>query len=137
MNQLHDPQDSEIDTLELKSVAIEIDQKIFLNWLASLPKDEVFRVKGILKFKDQETMCIVNHAFGRPSIEPVPADFVATNVTPRLTVMGLDLFKYEQGLRETFSLKKDDSSASKIVYRPRKKHSCQEDHHHHHHNCQE
>ena len=61
------------------------------SFLGSLPSDEVYRVKGLLRLKDkpeeEAKLFILNFAFGRSALTLVTRE----NVFTRLTVMGVDL----------------------------------------------
>ncbi|CAG8534850.1 6361_t:CDS:2 [Paraglomus occultum] len=63
----------------------------FENFLASLPKDEVYRVKGLIKLKDEsdvENVWIVNHAFGRYSMVKINEKQREEGIILKLIFMG-------------------------------------------------
>ena len=63
----------------------------FENFLASLPKDEVYRVKGLIKLKDEndvENVWIVNHAFGRHTMVKINEKQRGEGIILKLIFMG-------------------------------------------------
>lgn len=74
-------------------------------WLKTLPKDDIYRVKGFVRLDTEGTLYILNHAFGRFTLTPVEhAETLdqSKDIEIKFTVMGQDLRMYkdriEQGL---------------------------------------
>ncbi|KAF9955320.1 hypothetical protein BGZ70_010282 [Mortierella alpina] len=78
---------NELDTMEIKCFGVENDTSVVLTlekfekFLGTLDKEDVYRLKGFVRLsgiKDPDsdstttTICVVNHAFGKWTIIPVP-----------------------------------------------------------------
>ncbi|ORX68887.1 cobW-domain-containing protein [Basidiobolus meristosporus CBS 931.73] len=91
-----------------------LEKKAFESFLASLPKDEIYRVKGLIKLeetKDGKTtkqLYILNHAFGRSSFTAVERDISQDlekqKILIKMTVMGQGLPIYVKRFKEGFQV---------------------------------
>ncbi len=69
------------------------DEAILRSYLAGLPAQDVFRVKGFVELDGDAGILLVNHAFGRPNSAPVATRPAALHDGLRLALvfMGHDL----------------------------------------------
>ncbi|KAI9349530.1 CobW/HypB/UreG, nucleotide-binding domain-containing protein [Obelidium mucronatum] len=82
----HQPHQNKLDTPAL------FTKESLETFLAPLPKDSFYRIKGTIRMKDDEgasTVVIINWAFGRYTLTPVPDN--DKSVIYQITVMGVDL----------------------------------------------
>jgi G3E family GTPase len=82
---------NEVDLIVIESM--ECQMEIFEKLLEILPKDSVYRVKGLIKPNQ-----ILNWAFGRWEWTEYQSQFTIN----KLTVMGIDLFQYKQQFIKIF-----------------------------------
>ncbi|KAK9764871.1 hypothetical protein K7432_007278 [Basidiobolus ranarum] len=91
-----------------------LEKKAFEKFLSSLPKDEIYRVKGLIKLQEEkdgemvQQLYILNHAFGRSSYTPVERDISADaekqKILIKMTIMGQGLPMYVNRLKEGFQV---------------------------------
>ncbi|KAG1469004.1 hypothetical protein G6F56_003510 [Rhizopus delemar] len=70
-------------------------------FLKSMPKDDIYRIKGFVRLNNN-SLVIVNHAFGRFSTTPVENEETLENtkdVQIKVTVMGQDLRMYTEKVK--------------------------------------
>ncbi|KAL7753887.1 hypothetical protein RI367_000819 [Sorochytrium milnesiophthora] len=80
-------------------------------FLGSLSKDNVYRVKGFVRDKSDGSYAIVNHAFGRCTLSRIETDSIAQRYSSQLcllTVMGVGLDAYVKQLQEWFGVDRVD-----------------------------
>ncbi|CAO3613762.1 unnamed protein product [Cunninghamella blakesleeana] len=100
-------QANEVDLLQ---VIIPIDQQhltrdVFEGWLKTLPKDDIYRVKGFVRLGNEGTLYILNHAFGRFTLTPVEHPETLTqskDIEIKITIMGQDLRLYKDKISDYF-----------------------------------
>ncbi|OZJ06170.1 hypothetical protein BZG36_00993 [Bifiguratus adelaidae] len=113
--------DNEVDLIQVivpnEPSRAFLSRTVFKEFLASLPKDDVYRVKGFIRLSEggepagtqmasqpsASTLYIVNHAFGRhtPTEVTHPATLEkARDINVRLTVMGQDLRLYVDRVKQ-------------------------------------
>ncbi|RKP09598.1 CobW/HypB/UreG, nucleotide-binding domain-containing protein [Thamnocephalis sphaerospora] len=127
---LRDHHEREVDIVQLTRArgasadGRPLSRSSLLAFLEALPKDEVYRVKGFVRLRDDETeeekreadqdwsdaMWIVNCAFGRCTLTPLTQenDRFADD-TVRITVMGQDLRMLVPRLAAGFGLPNDEA----------------------------
>ncbi|EPZ36385.1 CobW/HypB/UreG domain-containing protein [Rozella allomycis CSF55] len=92
LNVCDDDHNKEVELLTLKSNGLFInnssktEQECFTDWLNTLSKEDVFRVKGFVKLDGK--WLIVNHAFGRPNYLELNDE---KDLTLSIVVMGQNL----------------------------------------------
>jgi G3E family GTPase len=77
-----------------------LDRASFDAWLGTLSKDDVYRVKGLVRF--DTGLEILNWAFGNWEYTKVPATEKWDDVISRITVMGRGLKMHLPGVRDGF-----------------------------------
>ncbi|KAI9591244.1 CobW/HypB/UreG, nucleotide-binding domain-containing protein [Syncephalis fuscata] len=113
----------EIDIVQLTlaaSVASSLTRSTLETFLASLPTDQVYRVKGFVRFVDHDTndLWIVNSAFGRCTLTKAAQEHPqAVDYSIRITVMGQDLRYLTTKITEGFGLP-NDSDHVQSYWRP-------------------
>ncbi|KAI8062435.1 CobW/HypB/UreG, nucleotide-binding domain-containing protein [Gongronella butleri] len=89
-------QENEVDLLQVIVPAghgMVMSRAALDAWLVSLPKDDVYRVKGFVRVDGGE-MTILNHAFGRYTLTPVAHEETladSKDIDIKITIMGQDL----------------------------------------------
>ncbi|CAO3643991.1 unnamed protein product [Cunninghamella echinulata] len=77
----------------------------FEAWLNTLPKDDIYRVKGFIRLDTEGTLYILNHAFGRFTLKPVEHPETLTqskDIEIKITIMGQDLRMYKDKVKHQF-----------------------------------
>ncbi|KAI9021252.1 CobW/HypB/UreG, nucleotide-binding domain-containing protein [Hyaloraphidium curvatum] len=100
---------------------LALDRTAFDEWLAAIPKDEFYRVKGLVRLSSAGTarepeasLFILNWAFGIWDYTPVPQSAVSKNewddVIARVTVMGRGLRMHLAGIDRAFGVARREES---------------------------
>jgi len=64
----------EVDLLQVRPPAgAALDRAVFEEMLGGLPKDDVYRAKGLLRFSGDDTPYLMNWVFGRHTLEALPS----------------------------------------------------------------
>lgn len=102
-------QANEVDLIQ---VIVPIDQQVqyltreaFEGWLKTLPKDDIYRVKGFVRLDNEGILYILNHAFGRFTLTPVEHPETLTqskDIDIKITIMGQDLRMYKDKISDYF-----------------------------------
>lgn len=113
--------ENEVDLIQVYSTLdtatpMTLDQ--FIAFLNTLPKDDIYRVKGFVRLQegDEQRLYIVNHSFGRHTLTVVTAKETlekASKFVFKITVMGQDLRMYIEKIRKGLHL--DESSNIKFT----------------------
>ncbi|CAG8433978.1 2561_t:CDS:2 [Diversispora eburnea] len=106
---------SEIDLIQITKVITtqqtsennSFTKQKFENFLESLPKDEIYRLKGLIRLIDDNNdnndgkLYIVNHAFGRYTLTPIQRthNLPSKNVNIKITIMGVNLNIYLKNIK--------------------------------------
>ncbi|KAJ1989836.1 hypothetical protein GGI25_002650 [Coemansia spiralis] len=141
-----DHHSQEVDLVEIRrsldqsndSSSCLLDPDVFTAFLKTLPADDIYRIKGIVRFAsavDDEAdssatvpvtvaannnklshsgiLYIVNHAFGRYTFTPLTApDSIFDKTLVRITVMGIDLRMHLPALQAGFRASNDETKTS-------------------------
>lgn len=96
-------QQNEVDLIQiLQSVNDKkLNREALETFLKSMPKDDIYRVKGFARL-DDDKLYIINHAFGRWTLTAVQNEDTLENtkdVQVRITVMGQDLRMYTEKVK--------------------------------------
>ncbi|KAI8993352.1 CobW/HypB/UreG, nucleotide-binding domain-containing protein [Pilobolus umbonatus] len=96
-------QENEVDLIQILQRVNE--KKLSLSsleqFLKSMPKDDVYRIKGFVRLDDNK-LYIINHAFGRWTLMPVENEDTLQNtkdVQIKITVMGQGLRMYQEKVK--------------------------------------
>lgn len=114
-------QENEVDLIQVFETldsARPLSQERFEAFLKSLPKEDIYRVKGFVRLQEgeEQRLYIVNHSFGRYTFTAVTAAETlekASQYVLKITVMGQDLRTYVEKVRAGLLL--DDSSNIKLT----------------------
>ncbi|CAO3588259.1 unnamed protein product [Absidia cylindrospora] len=103
-------QENEVDLIQIiqSSLAPSIQQQrhsrdTLETWLKTLPKDDIYRVKGFVRLDTDGTLYILNHAFGRftlTSVEHAETLEQSKTIEIKITVMGQDLRMYKDKIEK-------------------------------------
>ncbi|KAI9281916.1 CobW/HypB/UreG, nucleotide-binding domain-containing protein [Sporodiniella umbellata] len=96
-------QKNEVDLIQItqNQVSTGLTMGALETFLKSMPKDDIYRVKGFVRLNDG-ALVIVNHAFGRFSVTSVENEETLENtkdVQIKVTVMGQDLRMYTEKVK--------------------------------------
>ncbi|RKP33130.1 hypothetical protein BJ085DRAFT_34720, partial [Dimargaris cristalligena] len=114
-HQDHDHHSQEIDRIEvhkpLSATFMGYPRHDFEAFLTSLPKEDIYRVKGLIRIvdtpADSARLHILNFAFGRYTLTPLLNETTAQDhraLGARLTVMGQDLAMHRPAVARGFQL---------------------------------
>jgi G3E family GTPase len=114
----------EVDIIQLirvrgEDTPITLSRTELVKFLESLPTEEVYRVKGFVRFQeDPNSIWIVNCAFGRCTLTEMtqPSDAWANDLV-RITVMGRELRFLQSRLASGFQIP-NDAAHVKTYWRP-------------------
>lgn len=105
-----DHQTSEVDLIELH-LDREFSESAISEILTSLPKEDFFRIKGVIRSGDRSF--VINYAYGDFTLQPI-ASFSGDS---RIVFMGPDLGGHKKGIAEKFSITEET-----IEYHPKAHH---------------
>ncbi|CAO3664240.1 unnamed protein product [Rhizopus stolonifer] len=96
-------QKNEVDLIQItqSTTSVGLTVNALETFLKSMPKDDIYRIKGFVRLNNN-SLIIVNHAFGRFSITPVENEETLENtkdVQIKVTVMGQDLRMYTEKVK--------------------------------------
>ncbi|KAG1234103.1 hypothetical protein G6F68_002881 [Rhizopus microsporus] len=96
-------QKNEVDLIQVTQNVTDkrLDKEELETFLKSMPKDDIYRIKGFIRLNDGQ-LVIINHAFGRYTMTPVENEETLENtkdVQVRVTVMGQDLRMYTERVK--------------------------------------
>lgn len=98
---------------EAKEPKLALDKKALDEWLGDLPKDDFYRVKGLVRLSGGDgtsELAILNWAFGTWDYTHVPASDTWSDCISRITIMGRGLRLHLRGIDDAFAVAKDGES---------------------------
>lgn len=94
-------QENEVDLIQViqhvHEAASCLSKEQLVSFLQTMPKEDIYRIKGFIRLGDSSRLHILNHAFGRHTLTEVEHEETleeAKDVQVKITVMGQDLRMY-------------------------------------------
>ncbi|KAI8136912.1 CobW/HypB/UreG, nucleotide-binding domain-containing protein [Fennellomyces sp. T-0311] len=98
-------QENEVDLIQViqERQDTSLTKDKLVQFLDSMPKDDIYRIKGFIRLDSDNQLYILNHAFGRHTLTRVEHQETmdeAREVQVKITVMGQDLRMYTEKVKQ-------------------------------------
>ncbi|KAI7850707.1 CobW/HypB/UreG, nucleotide-binding domain-containing protein [Circinella umbellata] len=98
-------QENEVDLIQVIQSRQEtsLSKEQLIQFLDTMPKDDIYRIKGFIRLGQDNQLYILNHAFGRHTLTLVEHQETmdeTKDVQTRITVMGQDLRMYMEKVKK-------------------------------------
>lgn len=99
-------QENEVDLIQVIQETSQVKEPLTVEtleaFLKTMPKEDIYRIKGFIRTADN-TLYILNHAFGRHTLTPVEHSETlegTQSIQVKVTVMGQGLRMYQEKVKQ-------------------------------------